>query len=326
MKTIRTLFVGLAALAVTLPAGAAPRVVATILPIHALVANVMEGVGQPHLLLPPSISEHTAALKPSDAKVLAEADVVVWVGDGIETVLAKPIRNSGPRTTVVTLSRDAGISLLRNREGGLWEEHVEDHAGKHGKASGKRIVRSHDHGSRPAHVEENQHIWLDPANARQIVRHVAEVLARTDPANAVRYRSNASAEENRLADLDRELASLLLPAQGVPFIVFHDAFPYFESRYGLNAVGSITVSPEQKSGPRRMTEIRNKLTATRSICVFGEPQYDPSLLRSLIEGTSARLETLDPIGIDLAPGPGAYASLMRNLGRAFRDCLAGGAS
>ena len=316
--------VALMTIAPIAPAGAAPKVVATILPVHALVASVMGDVGRPTLLLPPGFSEHTAALKPSEAKALAEADLVVWVGDGIETLLSQPIRTLPKKTAVVTLSRDAGIVLLKNREGGLWETHEDDHA----KPAGKRVVKGHDHGRghKQGHHDDNQHVWLDPDNAKQIVTRVAAALARIDSANAERYTANAQSTVAGLDRLDAELRLLLAPARDVPFIVFHDAFPYFERRYGLNAIGSITVAPEQKPGSRRVLEIRGKLTRAKAACVFGEPQYDASLLRSLVEGTTARIGTLDPIGSGLVPEPASYAALMRALATAMRDCLAPGAS
>ncbi len=305
------------------PAASAPVVVATILPVHALVASVMGEVGQPILLLPPGFSEHTAALKPSEAKALADADLVVWVGDGIETLLAKPIRTLPKKTTVVTLSRDTGIVLIKNRAGGLWETH-DDHgtaAGKHAD-SGRAQRKGHKHG----HHDDNHHVWLDPDNAKKIVTHIARALARLDPANAERYVVNAEATAIRLDRLDRDLQALLTPARAIPFVVFHDAFPYFERRYGLNAIGSITVSPEQKPGSKRVLDIRRKLTAAKAACVFGEPQYDASLVRNLVEGTPVRIGTLDPLGSAAAPGPAAYESLMRTLATAIRECLVPGAS
>jgi zinc transport system substrate-binding protein len=312
------LLVAAALLALADAAAAVPKVVATILPIHALVASVMEGVGKPTLLLPPTFSEHTAALTPSDARTLAEADVIVWVGEAIETLLAKPIRTLPKKTMVVTLSRDAGIVLLRNREGGLWEEHDDDP-----KSGGKRVVKSHAHGKADKHArhDDNLHIWLDPENAKKIARHVAVVLGKGDAANAARYAANAERTIERLDRLDAELRAILVPARDVPFLVFHDAFPYFENRYGLTAIGSITLSPEQKPGAKRVLETRKKLLDAKAVCVFSEPQYDASLLRNLVEGTPARLGTLDPIGSDIPLDPGAYESLMRKLALSFRTCL-----
>lgn len=317
-------FLGALGAWIATPVTAAPVVVATILPVHALVASVMGEVGQPTLLLPPGFSEHTAALKPSEAKALADADLVVWVGEGIETLLAKPIRTLPKKTTVVTLSRDAGIALLKNRAGGLWDSHDDDHS----QPAGKRAVKAHDHGKghKHGHHDDNQHVWLDPDNAKKIVTHVAATLARIDGANAGRYAANAQATNAELDRLDAELRLLLAPARKVPFIVFHDAFPYFERRYDLNAIGSITVSPEQKPGSKRVIEIRDKLTRAKAACIFGEPQYDANLLRNLVEGTSVRIGTLDPLGSTAAPGPAAYETLMRTLATALRECLAPGAS
>ncbi|AWK86108.1 zinc ABC transporter substrate-binding protein ZnuA [Azospirillum thermophilum] len=305
-----------------------PKVVASIKPIHSLVASVMQGVGEPALLVKGAGSPHTYALKPSDAKALSAADLVVWVGPELEGFLEKPLKSNAPKATVVTLMEQPGMLLLDAREGGAWEPHDHGHAHEHGhghdhghdkKAAGKAGGHDDDHDH--DHDEVNTHIWLDPANARRIAAAVAEALAVRDPANAETYRTNAERTGARIDQLDAELKAALGPVARKPFVVFHDAYQYFEARYDLGAVGSITVNPERRPSAKRLSAIRAKISGLEAACVFAEPQFEPALVRTIIEGTKAKTGVLDPEGADLADGPDLYFTLMRNLAAGLRGCL-----
>ena len=290
---------------------AAPRVVVTIRPVHSLVATVMEGVGTPELLLKSASSPHSYALRPSDVRALEAADLVVWVGPELETFLERPLRALSPRATVLALERAEGVTLLPSREGGTWEPHAQEgeHAG----------------GAAPGHSDEEEHdlhLWLSPANARAIVQALARALSALDPANAPRYARNAAQALEALERLDARLRDRLAPVRDRPFVVFHDAFAYFEAAYGLRAVGSITVTPEQAPGARRISELRAKVLALGAICVFREPQFEPRLVNTIIQGTQARTGTLDDLGAELPEGPGLYALLLERLADNLLDCLA----
>ena len=190
----------------------APKVVVTIKPVHALVEGVMAGVGTPQLLVPPAATEHSFSLRPSDARALQEADVVFWVGEDLESFMAKPLQALPRNARVVELSEAPGMTLLENREGGAWEAHDDQgHGHKHG--------HKHDAKKAHAHGETDMHLWLDPDNAARIAAVAAETLGAVDPANAARYAENASEIGRNLAALDEELRALLAPAQGRPFIV-----------------------------------------------------------------------------------------------------------
>ena len=167
----------------------------------------------------------------------------------------------------------------------------------------------------------NPHVWLDPGNAMAMVRAIAAALARADPGHSARYRSNASAEIARLATLDKRLKKILAPVKLRPFIVYHDAYSYFTAHYGLKAIGSVTVEPGRPVGPRRVARIRATLKSGEAVCIFREPQFPPALIATLVRGTHARIGVLDPLGADLAPGPGLYRELMTQMGDALADCL-----
>lgn len=285
----------------------APKVVVSIKPLHALVGAAMEGIGQPRLLVPPAASEHSFSLRPSDARALQSADLAFWVGPELESFLAKSIRAAPRRVRVVSLAAAPGMELLALREGGAWEAHEHEHD----KAKGG-----------PVGEEQDMHLWLDPANAARIVAVAAAALAEADPANAARYAENAGRAQQAISALDAELAATLAPVRARPFIVFHDAYQYLERRYGLNAVGSVTVSPERKPSARRMHEIRGKIVRAEAACVFSEPQFDEGLVRAAVGGTSARTAALDHLGVGAPDGLAGYAQMMRGLARTLADCLA----
>ena len=308
---MRALMLGFAVF-LLLPARAfgEPAVVASIGPVHSLVAGVMDGVGAPFLLIRGAGSPHAHALRPSEARAVAEADRLFWIGPPIESFLERLV-DSLPPGTAVALADRAGIALLPLREAGTWEAHAH-HDDAHQEEAGRK------HG----HEGHDGHVWLDPSNAARMVEAIVEELSGIDPANGARYRANGAALAIRLDALDRELRTVLAPLRTLPYIVFHDAYQYFEARYGTNAVGSITLSAERPPGARRISEIRATIAEAGVSCVFSEPQFEPRVIATLIEGTPARSATLDPLGAALEPGPGAYFALMRGLAAALTDCLA----
>jgi zinc transport system substrate-binding protein len=288
-------------------ADGAPAVVVSVKPIHSLVAGVMEGVGTPQLLIEGAGSPHSYALRPSQARALDQADVVFWIGDGLEAFLARPLGALSSDATLVALGDAEGLRLLPTREGGTREAHGEDHEHEE--------EHDHDHGA------VDMHLWLDPQNAAVMVGAIAAALGATDPGRAATYDANATKLRADLAGLDAELAATLAPVHDRPFVVFHDAYQYFEERYGLNAVGSITVDPQRAPGAGRLREIRAELEEHAAACVFAEPQFRPALVETVVEGTGAGTGVLDPLGADLEAGPGQYAELLRALSRSLVDCL-----
>ncbi|WP_448205238.1 zinc ABC transporter substrate-binding protein [Azospirillum sp. sgz302134] len=287
-----------------------PKVVASIKPVHSLVASVMQGVGEPALIVRGAASPHSYALKPSDAKALADADLVFWIGPELEGFLAKPLEATAAKASTVELLTAPGVTLLNAREGGAWDAHDHGHGHDHTSARHER-----------GHEEANTHIWLDPANARAMVAAVADALAGKDPANAATYKANAERTAQRIDALDAELKAALAPVAGKPFVVFHDAYQYFEAHYGLNGVGAITVSPERRPSAKRLSDIRAKIASLGAACVFAEPQFEPALVDTIVDGTKAKKGVLDPEGADLPDGPDLYPTLMRNIAASLKGCL-----
>ncbi len=292
-------------LSCSLPLAAAPRVVVSIAPVHSLVAGVMDGVAEPQLLIPPGASPHAYALKPSDARALAGAQLIVWVGEGLEPMLEKPLAALAGSAQVIELAGVEGMQLLDNREGGIWgaEHHGEEHAG-------------HGHG------EVDMHLWLAPENARRIVVAVTAELVVLDSANSGRYRENAKHVVQRIDLLEASLQQQLAPLRERPYIVFHDAYHYFEEAFGLNPAGAISVSPDRRPGARRITEIRQAIRERGAACVFSEPQFRPDIVAVVLEGSGARHGELDPLGAELTPGKAQWFEMMSALADALTVCLA----
>ena len=332
-KSVKSLLYALLLSALALSHASAkerPKIVVTIAPIHSLVAALTAGVVKPNLLMPAGSSPHSFALKPSQAKALRTADVIVRVGASLETFLERPLEALGREAIIVTLDEIPGMRLLEVRSGGAWEAHDhvghahdthghDDH-GNHAHADDNHESENHErHKAADAH---NPHIWLDPRNAILAVDHIAGVLAKADPARAEQYLQNAGGLKEHLKALDRDVAAVTASVQGKPYIVFHDAYANFEDRYRLSPAGAITVSPERKPGAKRLGEIRDKISATRAQCVFSEPQFEPKLVATVIEGTQARGAVLDPLGASLSPGPALYDQLLRGLASSLVACLA----
>lgn len=311
-------------------ANAAPDVVVSIKPIHSLVAAVMEGVGEPALIVEGAASPHTFTMKPSNARAVQEADLVFWMGPNMEAFLEKPLEALASDATVIELDDAEGLTKLPFREGGAFEahdhgEHEEaghgedhDHDHDHEEHSGETDEHSHDHG------EFDTHLWLDPSNAKAMAVAIEKALSAADPENAKAYSANLEALSQKIDALDREIAGMLTPVKDKPFVVFHDAYQYFEDHYGVRVVGSITVSPEIMPGAERVREIQDRIKTLGAACVFAEPQFEPKLIQVVTEGTDARSGTLDPEGATLAEGPDLYFELMRSIATSLNECLSGG--
>lgn len=348
----------------------APNVVTDIAPVHGLVATVMEGVGTPTLLIPPGASPHSYALRPSDARGLAKADLVVWVGHGLTPWLEDPLGALAPDAAKLELLEAEGMRVLGFREGAGFDAHDHDHGGHddhedhedhaedahdqkddHDKdhAHAGEHEEGHDHGEahaedkhdHDAHTEEEHaehaekadhdehaaheggdpHIWLDPENGAVALAAIADTLMRLDPENAATYAANSKAAQARLAALRAEIDSMLAPARGQPFVVFHDAYHYFEARFDFEATAAVSTGDAATPGAARIAAVREHIAESGAVCAFAEPQMNTSLLETVVEGQKTRLGLLDPLGASLEPGPMLYENLLRAMAAEMGGCL-----
>ncbi len=279
-----------------------PTVVASIKPVQSLVAGVMQGAGVPQLLVRGAASPHTYSLRPSEARALSDAGLVFWVGPELETFMVKPLAALAAGVEVVALGSAPGVELLPTRAGGMWEADADD----------AQAPRRND-----------MHVWLDPRNAEAMVDAIVGALTSLEPDRAAMWRGNGARLRAELEQLDERLEARLAPVRERPFVVFHDGYQYFEHRYRLNAVGAITVDPERRPGARRLRAIHARLGALDAACVFAEPQFEPALVDTLLEGTRAGRGVLDPLGAALDSGPDQYFQLMDDLADSLVDCLGG---
>ena len=208
----------------------------------------------------------------------------------------------------VPVAEKARLKLLPYREGGPWEE--DKHEG-------------HDHGHEGHHDEGggDMHVWLDPDNAIQMIKAITRELSKVYPENRDIYKANARSYVQKITALDSELSAALSNSKEFPFIVFHDAYQYFEKHYGLNGVGSITFDPHDFPSPKRLKEIRGKLNEMSAACVFSEPQFSDRLVRTVIKGTSAKTALIDPLGSTIKDGPNLYFELLSEMAGSFKRCF-----
>lgn len=368
MRCVKPLFLASTILTASLTAAKADvNVVASIKPVHSLVAAVMQGVGEPSLIVEGAGSPHNYSLKPSQAETLEKADVVFWIGRDLEAFLEKPLETIAANAKTVALIDAHDLTKLKFREGGAFDAHGheeeghdnhddhghDDHGHKehkkdkdhddhghddhghekkaeaghddhghddHGHKKEKTGHEGHDHAE---HGEFDPHIWLDPINAKALVHEIEEVLSKADPKNAEKYEANAEAVEAKMDALVSELSAELKSVHGKGFIVFHDAYQYFEKRFDITAAGSITISPEISPGVERISEIKKKVQELGATCVFAEPQFEPKLVATVIEGTQAKSGIIDPLGVAIDAGVDHYPKLIRTMAGSLKTCLSG---
>ena len=321
-----------------------PQVATDIAPVHGLAARVMQGVGEPHLVVPPGASPHGHSMRPSDARALAKADAVFWIGEALTPWLEGPVENLAGQAHVVELLGAGNTLALPFREtaafgvdahdghddhGEVHEEHAEheDH-GDHEEAQADHDDHggtdedgheSHGHGGH-AHEGTDPHAWLHPENAKAWMALIAEELAELDPENADTYRANAQAGQAEIDAAAAETAAMISPLEGGHFVVFHDAYQYFEAAFGLEVLGAIALSDASRPSPAQLAGIRDAAKAEGVACVFAEPQFNPGLVATVAEGTGAGTAVLDPLGTEIALGPQFYPQLLRALGSAAAGC------
>ncbi|MDH1055911.1 zinc ABC transporter substrate-binding protein [Aquipseudomonas alcaligenes] len=286
-----------------LSARAEVRVLTSIKPLQLIAAAVQQGAGRPDVLLPPGASPHHFALRPSDVRRVADVDLLYWVGPDLEGFLPRVL--AGRDKPSVAVQELPGMTLRHFGQAAYGEdEHHDEHD-------------DHDHDHRPGSLDA--HLWLLPANARVIAAKMAADLAAADPANAPLYQANLQAFEQRLGALDGRLKTRLAPLAGKPFFVFHQAFDYFESAYGLQHVGVFTAASEVQPGARHVAAMRERLKATAPACVFSEPPLRPRLAETLSAGLPVRLAELDALGVEA----GSYEQLLEALAGQLAGCLEG---
>ncbi|WP_171126277.1 MULTISPECIES: zinc ABC transporter substrate-binding protein [unclassified Ruegeria] len=312
-----------------------PNVAVDIAPVHSLVARVMEGVGTPDLIISQGASPHEYNLRPSEAAALQIANLVFWMGEDLTPWMEGAVETLADGATVTTLLETDGTILLDFRENALFEAHDHDDHAKHDDHDDHAETKGHDdehahddhdhegHDDHDghAHGDHDPHAWLSPENANTWLNVIAAQLSAADPDNAGTYFANAAAAREEMAALSAEIAETLEPVRGGSFVVFHDAYQYFENAFDFPASGAISIGDASDPSPARIAEIQARIKDEGVKCVLAEPQFNPGIVEVVMDGADANTAVIDPLGSDLEPGAALYSQVIRNMAQTLADCL-----
>ena len=335
IKKIPFIFTILSFLALFTSANADIKVVASIKPIHSLTSYLMDGVGKPDLIVDGYASPHGFAMKPSHAKMLQDADIIFWVGEDLENFLVKPLSSIAKKAEKIELMEIKGLEILKFRERNIFDDHDHDDHGHddHGKKEDDHDDHGHDdHGKKEddhddhghddheghAHGEFDPHIWLDPVNAKVILKEMAEHLIENDEKNSAIYKKNLAKALNDIDALIKNTKSEL--NKSTASIVFHDAYQYFEERFDVNILGAFTVNTDVMPGAQQLAEIREIIEHEKVACVFSEPQFNPDIIKAVAKDMDIKTGVVDPLGATLNPGKDLYFDLIKNMSASFKNC------
>ena len=319
-------------------------VISTIQPINSLVSAVIGNTGKSITIIPSEQSPHDFKLKPSDVKVLQNGNIIFYVSNHLESSITKVFKNLPKNIKLINLMEESGVNHLAIRDNDAWERH--DHHGhddhdvhdKHGKKHDdhddhdKHGKKHDDHDDHDKHgkkhddhddheKEDDVHVWLSPDNAIKIVQKVNKVLSLYFPENSKIYNDNTTKFIDKIRTLKMELVKELSPIKNKPYIVFHDAYQYFEKTFELNAVGSVALEGDIASSPKQISLIKDKIVKSKALCVFQEPQFDSKLVKIVVEGTDAKIGTLDPLGVNISENKDFYLQLITNMAKSLKECL-----
>ena len=314
----------------SLTAKAEIKVVTTIKPLHSLISNVMDGVGVPALIIEGSNSPHSFVLKPSHAKLIEQADIIFWIGEDIETFMEKPLDSIAKNAKKISFMELDSISKLKFREENIFEHEDHDDHGhdedkdhdkhKHDEDKDHDEHKHDDHHGHEGHHhgEFDAHIWLDPANAKEMLHEIAHELSDLDPNNASKYNKNADEAILAIDKLINDINAII--KKDAKFIVFHDAYQYFEKRFGISTAGALTLNTDVLPGAKQISEIQDVIEEKGIKCIFSEPQFNPKIIETIAEDTGIKTGILDPLGSTYDANKEQYFKLIKDLGNNLQDC------
>lgn len=289
----------------------------SIAPIHSWVSQVSGDLWAPELLLSAQVDPHNALLRPSQRRLVEEADWVVWAGPQLEAGLQPLVSRIDAERRWTMTDSDVDLVLHEFREAGTLfatpQDDDDDHMPDIDFPGGDAPANAHRSGADP-------HLWLDPDNARKAFGYIATRLSELDPEHADTYQANA---EQAVAALEEDVAdweARLAEADIRPYVVFHDGYQYFDRRFGIPFAGAVTLNPEQLPGLRTVNEMRQAMAGEAVGCLFAEVQYPDRLVQAIGSGFGLEIRRLDALGADIEPGPDHYRELMTRLVDNFTEC------
>ena len=286
-----------------------PNVAVDIAPLHSLVASVMNGIGVPNLIIPPGSSPHEHQLRPSEARAMQDADILFWMGEALTPWMKNAVDTLSSSASVTTLLENDKTILLEFRDGALFEAHAHDD-GEHD-----------DHDDERGHGSKDPHAWLSPNNAKVWLNLIAAQLSSNDPDNAGAYSANSVSTQSQINIMVAEINAILIPYKGRKFVVFHDAYQYFENDFYFYASGAISMSDASDPSPARIAKIQKRIRDEEINCVLAEPQFKANLVQTVMEGSQANTNVIDPLGVGLKPGVSLYNKLIKNMAQSLADCF-----
>ena len=335
----KSIFIILVSFFFSFSAKAEVNVVTTIKPLHSLVSSVMKGIGEPSLIIEGTNNPHTFVFKPSHAKMIEEADIIFWIGEDLEAFMEKPLDSLAEKAQVISFMELSSIEKLKFREKNIFDDHDghedeheghededdhghkdDDHDDDHDGHEDEHEGHDDDHNDAHAHAhgEFDAHIWLDPVNAKKMVLEIAHELSDLDPNNKVKYENNANATIKSLDELVDSNKKIL--SKDISYVVFHDAYQYFEKRFGVIPAGALTLNPDVLPGAKQIADIQDVINDKGIKCIFSEPQYNPKIIETLGNDMNISTGVMDPLGAYIDAGPSMYSDLINGIANSIKDC------
>ena len=335
----KSIFIILVSFFFSFSAKAEVNVVTTIKPLHSLVSSVMKGVGEPSLIIEGTNNPHTFVFKPSHAEMIEEADIIFWIGEDLEAFMEKPLDSLAEKAQVISFMELSSIEKLKFREKNIFDDHDghedeheghededdhghkdDDHDDDHDGHEDEHEGHDDDHNDAHAHAhgEFDAHIWLDPVNAKKMVLEIAHELSDLDPNNKVKYENNANATIKSLDELVDSNKKIL--SKDISYVVFHDAYQYFEKRFGVIPAGALTLNPDVLPGAKQIADIQDVINDKGIKCIFSEPQYTPKIIETIGNDMKISTGVMDPLGAYIDAGPSMYSDLINGIANSIKDC------
>ena len=297
------------------------KVVTTIKPLHSLISRIMETRGEPQLIIEGTNNPHTFVFKPSHANMIEEADIVFWIGEDLEAFMEKPLNSLAKNAKKIAFMDSDSIEKLKFREENIFDDHDDhdDHDGHDDEHEGHDDHDDHaGHHDGHNHGEFDAHIWLDPENAKEMVKIIRDQLIKIDPDGQRQYSVNAAGAtlelDNLINSVEKELS------KDISYIVFHDAYQYFETRFGVKSAGALTLNPDVLPGAKQIADIQDLINDKGIKCIFSEPQYNPKIIETLGNDMNISTGVMDPLGAYIDAGPSMYSELINEIANSIKNC------
>ena len=308
-------------------------VLASVKPLGFIVSSMADGVTGTQVLVPAGASPHDYNLKLSDIQKVKSADLVVWIGEDIDSFLDKPISQI-ERKKVITIADLADVKPLLSKahhehfheDGDHDHDHKHEHKHDHKHDHDHKHEHKHDHEHHDHDHHEglttNWHVWYSPAISKIVAHKVADKLPAQFPDKKALIAQNLSDFNRTLAEQSEKITAQLANVKDKGFYVFHDAYGYFNDAYGLKQTGYFTINPLVAPGAKTLAHIKEEIDEHKVNCLFAEPQFTPKVIESLAKNTKVNIGQLDPIGDKVTLGKNSYATFLQSTADSYMECLA----